>query len=273
MDFEAIANQLSARLVGHRPLVGGVSARVVALTLAHPDDRTEQVVVRIHPTSARDAVLLRVLGATDLPVVAPLMAREEGAETFVVMPFVEGTTEIAEPVSAVPKMAALLARVHDQAVADLPETLPRRDDPVPELREYLPERYAATLPALEAAAERLEPQDCLLHGDFWPGNLLWRDGEVVALIDWEDAARGDPLSDLACARQELSWSHGAEACASFTEHYAALRGPVSPEGLAVWDAYVAAAALAFMGRWGLDPEDEAGRRRVSHAFLAAALEP
>ena len=25
----------------------------------------------------------------------------------------------------------------------------------------------------------------LLHGDFWPGNILWRDGRLVAVIDWE----------------------------------------------------------------------------------------
>jgi len=36
----------------------------------------------------------------------------------------------------------------------------------------------------------------LLHGDFWPGNVLWKDGRIAAVIDWEDAALGDPLADL-----------------------------------------------------------------------------
>ena len=25
----------------------------------------------------------------------------------------------------------------------------------------------------------------LLHGYLWPGNLLWQDGRLVAVVDWE----------------------------------------------------------------------------------------
>jgi aminoglycoside phosphotransferase (APT) family kinase protein len=33
--------------------------------------------------------------------------------------------------------------------------------------------------------------------------VLWRDGRIVAVIDWEDAQVGDPLADLANTRLEL----------------------------------------------------------------------
>ncbi len=43
----------------------------------------------------------------------------------------------------------------------------------------------------------LEPDDVVLvHGDFRVGNLVWRDDEVAALLDWERATLGDPLHDL-----------------------------------------------------------------------------
>jgi len=29
----------------------------------------------------------------------------------------------------------------------------------------------------------------VLHGDYWPGNVLWRDGRLVGVIDWEEAVR------------------------------------------------------------------------------------
>ena len=58
----------------------------------------------------------------------------------------------------------------------------------------------------------------LLHGDFWPGNTLWRDGKLVAVIDWEDAALGDPLADLARSRLEVLWAYGGDAMHAFTEH-------------------------------------------------------
>jgi aminoglycoside phosphotransferase (APT) family kinase protein len=36
-----------------------------------------------------------------------------------------------------------------------------------------------------------------VHGDFHYGNLLYREGRVVAVIDWEIAEIGQPLMDLA----------------------------------------------------------------------------
>ncbi len=59
----------------------------------------------------------------------------------------------------------------------------------------------------------------LLHGDFWPGNTLWRMGRLTAVIDWEDAARGDPLADPGNGRLEVALLWGREAMQAFTDHY------------------------------------------------------
>ena len=37
---------------------------------------------------------------------------------------------------------------------------------------------------------------CLLHFDFHPGNLLFDDGDLAAVIDWTNAIVGDPRLDL-----------------------------------------------------------------------------
>jgi aminoglycoside phosphotransferase (APT) family kinase protein len=37
----------------------------------------------------------------------------------------------------------------------------------------------------------------LAHGDAGPGNFLFEDGRLTALIDWELAHLGDPMDDLA----------------------------------------------------------------------------
>jgi Ser/Thr protein kinase RdoA (MazF antagonist) len=78
---------------------------------------------------------------------------------------------------------------------------------LPDLHELLAARIAAATP-LDATAQRraldelaaLPAGDRLLHGDLHPGNLL---GSVAApiIIDCGDAARGDPLADV--ARTEL----------------------------------------------------------------------
>jgi aminoglycoside phosphotransferase (APT) family kinase protein len=81
----------------------------------------------------------------------------------------------------------------------------------------------------------------VLHGDFWPGNILWRGDELVAVIDWEDAAVGDPLSDIACCRVELACAYGEAAMEAFTRHYLRARdGAVAPERLALWELYAKA---------------------------------
>ena len=78
----------------------------------------------------------------------------------------------------------------------------------------------------------------LLHGDYWPGNVLWKDGALAAVIDWEDAARGDPLGDLANARLELLFFFGPDAPADFTRRYLAA-SPIDTTDLPSWDLAVA----------------------------------
>lgn len=42
---------------------------------------------------------------------------------------------------------------------------------------------------------------CVVHGDFNPANFLYRDGNLAAIIDWENAHIGDPREDLGWMKQ------------------------------------------------------------------------
>jgi aminoglycoside phosphotransferase (APT) family kinase protein len=103
---------------------------------------------------------------------------------------------------------------------------------------------------------------------------MWQDGRLVAVIDWEDARLGDPLADLATARVELLCRYGDDAMERFTNQYLAAHhdtiGPLRLDSLAVWELYVSAAALATMGDWGLEPAEEAQRRRRTERFFDRA---
>jgi aminoglycoside phosphotransferase (APT) family kinase protein len=50
-----------------------------------------------------------------------------------------------------------------------------------------------------ALAARWHGPPVWVHGDVAPGNLLHRDGRLVAVIDWGSAALGDPACDLVMA--------------------------------------------------------------------------
>lgn len=59
---------------------------------------------------------------------------------------------------------------------------------------------AAARPGLSWAAERLaaaRTPRTVVHGDFWAGNVLLRDGQVSGVVDWEAGElAGEPLRDV-----------------------------------------------------------------------------
>lgn len=69
------------------------------------------------------------------------------------------------------------------------------------LMDRAPEELTGQAPAVAAlltGSKPAEREPVLVHGDFHYGNMLFRDGAVVALLDWEIAQLGQPLLDLAC---------------------------------------------------------------------------
>ena len=70
-----------------------------------------------------------------------------------------------------------------------------------------------------AAAQRgwrrvsqLPERRALVHGDYWPGNLLWRRGRLIGVIDWEQPRLGDPTKDVATCRGDLNILFGSAGC-------------------------------------------------------------
>lgn len=93
-----------------------------------------------------------------------------------------------------------------------------------------------------------------LHGDFWPGNVLWTCDRITAVVDWEDAALGDPPSDLGNARLEVFMHFGHEMLDVFTHQYCALRPELDYTNRPIWDLYAALRPTGKMANFGLDAE-------------------
>jgi aminoglycoside phosphotransferase (APT) family kinase protein len=168
-------------------------------------------------------------------------------------------------------MAEMLAEVHSLPIAGLP-TLPMRNDPLPEIFKYLPQdaEFAALRQRLsEMGDTTYNGTGALLHGDFWPGNLLWKDQQLVGILDWEDAAYGDPLSDVACTALELTYVAGADGAEHFVRTYGRLR-PIEPRRFALWQIYVAAAGHHSMAGWGLEASREAHMRATALSVIWSA---
>ena len=268
-------------------LHGGVSAEVIGLELALPSGETERLALRRHgaakwkllapDVTAREFALLQALHREGLPVPAPITLDTTGeilATPYFVMELVDGTSDTSglDRDATLSQMASFLARLHalDPASLGLPK-MERREDAGIGALDLLPpgDRWDPLRERIFTTRLTAVP-DALLHGDFWPGNLLWRDGSLVAVVDWEDSALGPAASDLACCRAELNALLDEAAVETFTARYLAASGPRRLADLALWDLYVGAAALASLHQWGLDPEVERQRRERTTAFVDRA---
>ncbi len=110
----------------------------------------------------------------------------------------------------------------------------------------------------------------LLHGDYWPGNILWKDGQLAAVIDWEDARIGDPLSDVANCRLELLWAISEVAMDRFTDYYRSLTS-ADFTNLSYWDLCAALRPCGKLSTWGLDAETERRMRERHGSFVDQAI--
>ena len=279
-------------LVGARRLTGGVSAEIHLVEIERADGSRLCRVVRRHgegdravnpEVAADEARLLALLAGEGLPVPRVHLLDRSGEilpTPYLVIDFLPGDW-LAPPASLEARThppADALARIHAFAAEDPRLAFLRRRDPLcrAELAQAQAPAEDRTLERrLRTALAEREPlpaggRPCLLHGDFWPGNWLWQDGRLSALLDWEDAGLGDPLIDLAQARLELVWAWGGAAAERFTARYAALR-PFAAGALPAYDLWASLRALLRYGDWGLPPAECRAKRALLHDFAAAAL--
>lgn len=271
-----------AQLHSQQRLTGGVSADVYRLDLTLTTGVSHSIVLRMHGTThaghpaALEFELLKALHKAGVAVPDVLLVDECCEllpDPFLVMSFVPGSTHIPTDTIAerIQIMAHTLATIHQIPTTGLP-ALPKRTAPFPEAFDYWPagahwqsQRDAlANLPIVEYNGAHT-----LLHGDYWPENLLWQDGSICAVLDWEDAAVGDPLADVAAACVELRYLFGESAMQQFRSAYAQ-HHPVDSQRLAQWQIYVAAAAQRFMGDWGLPVARVATMRAAALASIEEA---
>ncbi len=252
------------------PLLGGLSAHMTVLEIARPGEADLRAVLRIpsqpllarHPGAAGDEFrTVQALFRTGVRVPEPLLLDESRTllpVPYLVLDYVEGKPDCDPPDRHAyeRQRAEQLARIHTVDTSE-PElaTLRRRGhafasglrdrtvDPTSRLDES---RIIETLQPFWAAKSRNIP--VLLHGDLWPGNLLWTDGTVAAVLDWEDASLGEPLADLAICRLDSLLIFGRQAMETFTDRYLSL-SQVNTEQLPYWDLCAALRAAPSIGDW------------------------
>ncbi len=231
VDPAALGRWLSERV----EITAPVDVRLIAsghsnLTYLVTDRAGRRLVLRRPPRGPlvgtahnmrREFRIIDALGSTEVPVPAVVGYGEEPeitAAPFFVMEYVGGSTisdrsagaamMAASKLRVAPEMTVSLARLHRLDPLELGLHDLRRDEGLVErqLRRWhrQPQEHAKlTSGPIGQLYETLAgnvptPQrTCLVHGDFKIGNIRFRpDGTILAVLDWELAAVGDPLVDV-----------------------------------------------------------------------------
>lgn len=310
-DMEVISDEVVAAIVATvepastvvatSALAGGLSSWMTEIEIERPDASRHRLVVRRgrRPDAQRHTLpfsaefeLLGYLGACGLPVARP-RAFDDSAhilpQAYMVLDFVEGSTRFTtdDPAGMAIRLADVLAAIHgvdttSAALPALPLQVDRMQDwVITDLDRRPPDhslREAMVRRNLDAHWPPSATEPCLLHGDYFPGNIVWDGDAVAAVIDWEAAAIGDPMADIATTRLDLRWAFGTAMAEAFTDRYLAITGR-STATLPIWELVVSLRPAGALSLWAGDMVEH-GRpditadvmRREQHAYVDSALE-
>jgi aminoglycoside phosphotransferase (APT) family kinase protein len=242
---------------------------MTAFEIQHPDGEINQIILRRsslqvlehNPHAAEDEfMILQLTKSLRLATPTPCYLDQSGtifSRPYMVIEHVEGTPEFPHVPTAdfTFQLAKHLAKIHsaDYSNHDL-SFLTRAANECVEVARGLAtdvhfsldtQHIRDTLKQISPLPER--NASVLLHGDYWPGNILWRDDTIVAVIDWEDAQIGDPLIDFAISRLDILWIFGLDAFQSFTRHYQTLMD-IDYRNLPYWDLCAALRLVRLIGK-------------------------
>lgn len=272
------------------PLRGGMSSGMTAFETATANSGTKRLVRRNSSgyalkddphAAAVEFALLRSLRAQGLRVPTPLYfddSRELFSEPYLVVEFIDGAPEFspADPDDFVAQMAKGLADIHRvDVVGEAFARLANYSPIVVRQREHAAASRVIDVRAVQAWLDAASPLPrrnplTLLHGDYWAGNVVWKDGRIAGVIDWEEARVGDPVIDVAISRLDILWLLGIDAMHEFTRAYRSMTN-FDLRDLPFWDLDAAlrpsfnidewAAAWPELGR----PDITEATMRVGHA--------
>ncbi|MDI1436272.1 homoserine kinase [Polyangium sorediatum] len=260
-DARALGARFGLVVTGARGLDAGSVNTSYELTV----EGGSRVFLRIYEgasvaSAEREARLLAHLAERGVPTPRPLplasgggsFVAEHAGKPAVVFPWIEGDVICQRGVTEAHARAVGegLARVH-LAGASFGEPLVTRFGPedlaarLAGLRERTdaPEHVQQLLPALERQLDRLSrvsfgPTLPVIHADLFRDNVLFRDGALTALLDFESASSGAAAFDLMVT--VLAWCFGdgldRGLARALARGYSAVRALADDERAALHDA-------------------------------------
>jgi aminoglycoside phosphotransferase (APT) family kinase protein len=242
--WKALAHAVApgARVTRLRRLAGAGMTDAYDVTL---DRAPHRVVVKLYRDGDGTAPLewsrLGVAQRVALPVPEPIVADLESdwfGRPAVVMSRLPGRPDLTptDIDSRVGALAQALAELHETPLngAEGAVTLPPRFESWRAPAGEHDPLTAAAFRAVTAGPPTRTSERVLTHGDFHPGNVLWKGGRISGVVDWSEARLDTRWYDVAYCRASVCIHHGPDIADRVTDAYSAIVGGTSEE-LAVYD--------------------------------------
>jgi aminoglycoside phosphotransferase (APT) family kinase protein len=248
-----------------KALHGGLSTQCTSLEVRLPNGEMRRFVIRRPPhwllekypdAASEEFRLLEFLYTRKLMVPKPILLDQKGlylGTPSLILEFIEGGTAFSpnNAKETAEQMAIQSANLHSLDIEDTASWL-KTIDPGTfmsnnkadystiewEARSFLENNWP--IPSNNPVV--------LVHGDFWPGNILWNNNQLVAVIDWEDAGIADPLLDIAITRLDLLLLFGKDVMDMFTDIYQSL-SKTDLANLPYWDLWAATRPSGQIAQW------------------------
>ena len=217
--------------------------------------------------AGREFKTLELLNRYQIPAPQPLLLDESGdtlGSPGIVVSFVPGNLKmdsISDPMDWARKLAYTLAKIHSIQCGEEEQKflLKGNAEATWFLDSEHPPEYMQEYPGGAEAWQILHDHipkiqtvsPVLLHIDYWSGNILWHENEISAVIDWEEAAYGDPAVDIGYALMNMTLMGLPEAADKFLQVYESEIGaPV--KNLGFWELAAAVRPMINAQDWRID---------------------
>lgn len=234
---------------------------------------------------SREAEILRLLGATDVPAAA--LVDVDATATHcdhpsLLMTLLPGAVRLddREAGRRADLLAEQLVRIHRVEVSA--DARPRAWQAWTSPERVTPPRQTARPELWQRAVEviRQDPpafRPCFLHRDFHPGNVLFEgegdDARVSGVVDWVETSWGPADLDVAHCSTALALLHGVSLGMTFADRYAAAGGYLAERDAAhLYWRVIDALAFAPDAEKVAVPWRELGRTDLAPDLLSSRLE-
>jgi len=264
-QLERVRDAIGAASLSHaRRLKGGLSSTIDVL-----DDGHARLVLRRYGSwsegraddiASRETRALELLQRANVPAPAPIWIDSDGVfeEQAILISFVEGSPDLtpSNPFDWAEQLAATLGRIHDIRLepADA-EIFPvgagedaQRIQETPEIVLDHPLGEDLLRRRVMLAGRDVETDLVFSHADYWPGNTLWREGSLSAVVDWDSASTGDRAMDVAYCSLDIRYL-GMERVA---DRFIAAYREVSDDAVANlshWESVGLCRPMPDIGEW------------------------